>query len=152
MAKTEGTSPEAAVVRRNPLALYKPGQGFWTRLGTAIGAGLVLLLFTKFLFDRFAGTEAFRDDKGQLILLLVGVFLVVGLLVYYFVNRPRPTDFLIATDSEMKKVSWSSWAEIIGSTKVVIVFMFFIALFLFIADLIFGYLFFFMGVLKLEPF
>ena len=39
--------------------------------------------------------------------------------------------FLIATDSEMKKVNWTSRKELIGSTKVVIGFMFMIAFLLF---------------------
>ena len=42
-------------------------------------------------------------------------------------NKPTNVDFLIATDSEMKKVNWTSRKELIGSTKVVIVFMFLIA-------------------------
>ena len=47
-------------------------------------------------------------------------------------NKPSNVDFLIATDSEMKKVNWTSRKELIGSTKVVIIFMFLIALFLFV--------------------
>ena len=42
-------------------------------------------------------------------------------------NKPANVDFLIATDSEMKKVNWTSRKELIGSTKVVILFMFLIA-------------------------
>ena len=42
-------------------------------------------------------------------------------------NKPTNVDFLIATDSEMKKVNWTSRKELIGSTKVVIIFMFLIA-------------------------
>jgi preprotein translocase subunit SecE len=67
-------------------------------------------------------------------------------------NKPANADFLIATDSEMKKVNWTSRKELIGSTKVVIVFMFLIAMLLFLFDIIFGYLFYFMGVLKSSPF
>ena len=40
----------------------------------------------------------------------------------------------------MKKVNWTTRKELIGSTKVVILFMFFIALLLFVFDMIFGYL------------
>ena len=44
----------------------------------------------------------------------------LGVLLFWMVNRPASADFLIATEGEMKKVSWSSRKEIVGSTKVVI--------------------------------
>ncbi|MEK7731025.1 MAG: preprotein translocase subunit SecE, partial [Planctomycetota bacterium] len=58
------------------------------------------------------------------------------------------SDFMIATEGEMKKVSWSSKREIIGSTKVVILFTLLMSLFLFIVDIVFMELFGGMGVLK----
>jgi preprotein translocase subunit SecE len=67
-------------------------------------------------------------------------------------NKPNNADFLIATDSEMKKVNWTSRRELFGSTKVVIIFMFLIAFLLFAFDIIFGYLFYFLDVLKTKPF
>ncbi len=60
-------------------------------------------------------------------------------------NKPTNVDFLIATDSEMKKVNWTSRKELIGSTKIVILFMFFIALFLFLYDLFFQLIFYLSG-------
>ena len=42
--------------------------------------------------------------------------------------------------------------ELIGSTRVVILFMFLMVLFLFVADIVFGYLFYWMTVLKIRPF
>ena len=58
-------------------------------------------------------------------------------------NKPANVDFLIATDSEMKKVNWTSRKELIGSTQVVIMFMFLIALFLFAVDEVWGWLMYF---------
>ena len=52
----------------------------------------------------------------------------------------------------MKKVNWTSKKELWGSTKIVIIFMFLIAIMLFAFDIIFGYLFHFMGVLEAKPF
>ena len=49
------------------------------------------------------------------------LFLLGGLGAFLLVNWPRFADFLIATESEMKKVSWSTQQELIGSTLVVIV-------------------------------
>ncbi|MCH9001912.1 MAG: preprotein translocase subunit SecE [Planctomycetes bacterium] len=55
---------------------------------------------------------------------------------------------MIATEGEMKKVSWSSKEEVIGSTKVVIMFTFMLALFLFVVDMVFQQAFRLIGVLK----
>ena len=79
---------------------------------------------------------------------------VVGfaLLTFFLMNKPTNADFLIATDSEMKKVNWTSRKELIGSTKVVIGFMFMIAFLLFALDVLFGYFFFAIDVLKSRPF
>jgi preprotein translocase SecE subunit len=52
----------------------------------------------------------------------------------------------------MKKVNWTSKKDLIGSTKVVIAFMFLIAFFLFVVDVVFGYIFYFIDVLKHRPF
>jgi preprotein translocase subunit SecE len=61
-------------------------------------------------------------------------------------------DFLIATDSEMKKVNWTTRAELMGSTKVVIFFVLLISAFLFMLDVIFGYFFQLIKVLEFGPF
>jgi preprotein translocase subunit SecE len=55
---------------------------------------------------------------------------------------------MIATEGEMKKVSWSTKNEIIGSTKVVIMFTVLLALVLFVVDLAFQTMFSSIGVLK----
>ena len=60
-------------------------------------------------------------------------FCVLSLLVFLVINKPPNVDFLIATDSEMKKVNWTSRKELIGSTKVVIIFVLFITLMLFLS-------------------
>ena len=56
---------------------------------------------------------------------------------------------MIATEGEMKKVSWSTRQEIIGSTKVVIFTTIFLAMLLFLVDLCFMKFFQFIGVLKI---
>lgn len=94
------------------------------------------------------------ESRGRRIGLLAALgFLALYVpLVYHFVNKASNVDFLIATDSEMKKVNWTSRRELIGSTKVVIVFMFFIAFLLFVIDILFGYLMFWIGVLIHSPY
>ncbi len=55
---------------------------------------------------------------------------------------------MIATEGEMKKVSWSTRRELLGSTKVVIALTVLMAVLLFVVDLMFQSLFSSIGVLK----
>ena len=41
----------------------------------------------------------------------LGVLLVVGLLIYVILNRPRAADALIDTEHELAKVTWPTWSE-----------------------------------------
>jgi preprotein translocase subunit SecE len=139
--------------------VYKRGQGYWTRVGSAAAAGLIVLLTLEFLYthlnvwltpDNATVHQVSMAKLGTLA--ICGAFLLASaILVFYLLNKPDYADFLIATDSEMKKVNWTSRRELIGSTKVVIVFMFLIASLLFLFDLFFGYLFYAMTVLKTKP-
>jgi len=102
--------------------LYKKGQGRYARIvtfvaGLALGVGGAVVLSDKLVY--FSPIIQYGVPS-----LLVAV---LGLLLFWMVNRPASADFLIATEGEMKKVSWSSRKEIIGSTKVVIVATFMMA-------------------------
>jgi preprotein translocase SecE subunit len=137
--------------------LYKPGQGYWTRVGTYIGAALLALFSTIFLVTHIpvwlnsAGVAA-ANIKPITIGICAGYLVVFGLVTFALTNRPTNADFLIATDSEMKKVNWTTRKELVGSTKVVILFMLLIAFLLFAFDVVFGYFFQLIGVLQAGPF
>ncbi|HEY7086639.1 MAG TPA: preprotein translocase subunit SecE, partial [Tepidisphaeraceae bacterium] len=90
--------------------------------------------------------------RSWLIGITAGFIAAAALLSWYIMNKPDNVDFLIATDSEMKKVNWTSKKELIGSTKVVIFFMIVIAAVLFFIDVFFGYVFYWVRVLKTPPF
>jgi len=62
------------------------------------------------------------------------VFVIGAYFVFILVNKERFADFLIATESEMKKVSWSSREELIGSTAVVIATVVILAVIIWLAD------------------
>jgi preprotein translocase subunit SecE len=128
--------------------IYKKGQGYWTRMGTVGGVALVGALTMQFIFSE---RNTFRMTDGVAEAVCGGFALVYALIAFYVMNRPGNVDFLIATDSEMKKVNWTSRKELMGSTKVVILFMFILAAFLFVMDLLFGYFFWMIGVLKEPP-
>ena len=142
-------SPGAAKPSGGLFSIWKKGQGFWTRLGTGVAAAGLILLTSNFIF---AQISAPLRDKPAILYAIVAGFAVLGAgLVWYFMNRPKNADFLIATDSEMKKVNWTTQKELIGSTKVVILFMFAIAAMLFVVDILFGYFFWFLHVLRNPP-
>lgn len=143
----------AGVGRRRFFDIYKPGQGAYTRKGTAIGAGLLVLAGANFLYNELS---VFRDERAWTLWLQAGIplFVVVafGLLTFWIVGVNRKAcDFMIATEGEMKKVHWSSRREIFGSTKVVILFTVLLGLLLFIVDIFFMVFFSWIGVLREAP-
>jgi preprotein translocase subunit SecE len=124
--------------------IYKPTQGKYTRMTTFLSAGGLILIGGKWLSDHLGtwGTNVFVQYLAPLVV-------VAGLLALVFrvVNKERTADFLIATEGEMKKVSWSNRREIIGSTKVVIFATLSMAVMLFVVDLIFSWFFERVGVM-----
>ncbi len=133
------------------LRLYKPGQGKYTRMGTAIGAGVMVIWGAFFLLDELS---ALLDSKAAYYYpvqygVAVGFILAMGALVYWIVGLNRKAnDFFIQTEGEMKKVSWCTRQEVIRSTKVVIVSVVLLGVFLFVADMLFMEIFSAIDVLK----
>jgi preprotein translocase subunit SecE len=117
------------------MKIYKRNQGKNIRIATAVGvivmSGWGSYSLKETLEGYGVGTYL---TYGIALALLVGM----GLLVLWFVNRAKSADFLIATEGEMKKVSWSSREEVIGSTKVVIVTTLIMAALLFLVDFAFA--------------
>jgi len=120
------------------MQIYRKNQGRWTRLGTIAGAGILIAVGAWYAWNELPSGLGIWRAVIPLLLLLGGLFAVLKV-----VNGPRAADFMIATEGEMKKVSWSSKKEIIGSTKVVIVTLLVMGGILFLVDL------FFMNVFKL---
>ncbi len=136
------------------ISLYKPGQGYYTRVGTAIFAFVLIAAGWNFLYDRLE--VYYEPDQPWTYYLQIGIPSLVavgfGFLVYWLAGRNRRScDFMIMTEGEMKKVSWSSRKEVIGSTIVVIVVVILMAVLLFLVDLIFAWFFHKIGVLHLAP-
>jgi preprotein translocase subunit SecE len=132
--------------------LYKKGQGYYTRLGTAIGSGIIVALGCYSLFKKLdAITIGEVITPGIKTWIQAGVptllFLILGWLVFKLINAPRCADFMIATEGEMKKVSWTTRKEIITSTKVVIITVIIMAILLALVDVGFQFLFRTLGVL-----
>ncbi|MCX5689256.1 MAG: preprotein translocase subunit SecE, partial [Planctomycetota bacterium] len=93
--------------------------------GAATFAATIAAREPKYLFPRIylqAGVSG--------LIVLVGCFFLYRLVGY----SPPSVDFLVATDSEMKKVNWSTRQVIQDSTMVVIGATFLIAAYIFISD------------------
>ena len=121
--------------------IYKVTQGRYTRSLTFAGAMLVAVSGAYVLSGKLYDVGPYmRYGIPSLVVVLI------GLVSFWMVNRPRSADFLIATEGEMKKVAWSGRKEVIGSTKVVIVTTLMIAMLLFGVDILFGALFRILGM------
>lgn len=129
---------------------YKKDQGKWTRLGTFVGLAALGAWGALSLYNAL---QVYEGDEFWRVIVTTGIplafFVVVlgGSWWVSYTNR-KSSDFMIATEGEMKKVSWSSRSEIIGSTKVVIFFTIVMAGILFLVDLLFSQVFSLLGVLK----
>ncbi len=117
-------------------------------MGTVGAVGLLGLLGGHFIWQEhivFGMTD-------RLTYLVIGIFGLLYILIgYHLLNKPSNVDFLISTDSEMKRVNWTTNKELFGSTRVVIAFVFLMALILFAYDLFFQTVFYLVGVLKTPP-
>ncbi len=76
------------------------------------------------------------------------VLLGLGLIFWFVGRKPGSVDFLVATDSEMKKVNWSSRKSVIDSTLVVVGACFLISGFLYVIDIVLQSIFRLVGVLQ----
>ena len=139
---------------RNPdmaVSIYKKGQGYWTRVMSAIAMGMLVLMGAVWLADHLKNVRIGRLEPiyTQAITFVV-VFAGFFWLGYYLIGRkPKTVDFLIATENEMKKVNWSSRREIRGSTLVVIGLTVIVALIIAVLDyLIYTPLFKWINVLE----
>jgi preprotein translocase SecE subunit len=129
--------------------LYKPTQGYWTRMLTAVGGGAVVLWGASWIFRQ---VTAFGNEAIGLYLKVGAAILWIGffgtLLFWLVGKKPNTVDFLVSVEGEMKKVNWSTWPEVIGSTKVVVLFVVLMSLMLVIMDTLFMGIFSGLGVLQ----
>ncbi len=135
------------------LQFYKKGQGYYTRLCTAVGCGILAALACYSLWNKLdaiaPGETVSEATKTWLRTgIPAALFLILAWVIFKGVNSIKFADFLIATEGEMKKVSWSTRKEIVASTKIVIISVFLMAIILASVDFGFAWLFNKMGILK----
>lgn len=135
------------------MEFYKKGQGYYTRLGTAVGVGLLAILGCYALYGKLDGiTPGERMTLELKTWLRAGIpaalLAAAGWVVFKLVNTARYADFMISTEGEMKKVSWSTRKEIWASTRVVVITVIVLGVLLCVVDVGFVWLFRTIGVLK----
>jgi preprotein translocase SecE subunit len=146
------------------LRSYKPNQGVRVRRGTiagilAVGVSGIITMATHRLFgaerphDTLAGVVIPNDLYWIVpfygppmmyvylmfkvhILMPIVIFLVFLWVALRVVNMPVFADFLIATEAEMNKVSWTTRRRLIQDTWVVLATVFFFTMFLFVVDIL----------------
>jgi len=125
------------------LDIYKRGQGKYTRLYSAFGAAIISGLGCSRLYNKLQATDVGLWAETMV---PAGLFVGLGILIFWLVNKPSIADFMIAAEGEMKKVSWSSRKEIAVSTFIVIVVVITMAVLLGVTDL--GFQIFFDNLLN----
>jgi preprotein translocase subunit SecE len=123
--------------------LYKPKQGRNARIYTAAGLGLIVVLGLWRLHETLI-SNTISTRYG--IPTLAGV--IIGWCIFRLVQYPPFVEFLIATEAEMNKVSWTSRDDLTRATTVVLVTVTLMALYLFGVDWLWSYLLQLLGVLK----
>jgi preprotein translocase subunit SecE len=126
--------------------LYKPLQGKQARLWTAVGLGLTVLFGLRELFLTLDGQSTKANAYG--ITTLVG--LAFGWLIFRLLQFTPFVEFLIATEAEMNKVSWTSREDLKRATTVVLVTVALMAVFLFGVDWVWSNLLQLIGVLRFK--
>ncbi|MDZ4830459.1 MAG: preprotein translocase subunit SecE [Phycisphaerae bacterium] len=133
--------------------IYKSGQGYYTRMGTAVSASLIGLLGLYWLWG-----YALKWKVGTVnpTYVAAATAIVLGGILTWFVydlvfRRHSTGDFFIATEGELKKVNWSTRRELVGSTIVVITTMVIVTIFVFFVDKIFLIFFGWIRVIDLPP-
>ena len=124
---------------------FKPLQGRMARRLTTVALGVVLLLGLVQVFHAFGD---YPRTTQLAVPAILGV--ILGWILYRVVEFPPFVEFLIATEAEMNKVSWTSREELKRATLVVLVTVTFMAVFLFGVDFLWQFLLKLIGVLRIS--
>jgi preprotein translocase subunit SecE len=125
--------------------LYKPAQGWYARLWTAVGVGL---LFGAGLFRYYQTQLEGQASTPVRLGLPTAIGVALAWITFRIVQYPPFVDFLIATEAEMNKVSWTSRDELRRATIVVIVTVLLMSLYLFGVDFLWSALLQRIGILR----
>ncbi len=118
-------------------------QGWYARIYTALGLGLVVAAGAYRVYE----SSLDYSPVGRIGLPFVFAA-VLGWLVFRIVQFPPFAEFLIATEAEMNKVSWTNKDDLIRATTVVLMTVVLMAVFLFLVDTLWTFMLRLIGVLQ----
>ncbi len=131
--------------KRGFFAIYKPGQGKYVRWGTVAVLSILNLTGAYWIAHN---SWTFGASEIQVQATAAVIWVAIWLLAtFMFVNAPKMAEFMIMTESEMRKVTWPTRREVITSTKVVILMTLLLAFMLWFVDIGFLTLFTKLGIL-----
>jgi preprotein translocase SecE subunit len=128
------------------LSQFKPTQGLRVRRGTLVallvlvGCGIYTLVRRETLGPGAWAVPLWATGYYLHFLFHANftapvlILLILGWISWRIVNWPVFADFLIATEAEMNKVSWTTRRRLVQDTIVVLVTVFLMAMFLFVVD------------------
>jgi preprotein translocase subunit SecE len=117
------------LVNLTRIDLFKPMQGWYARVYTALGLGLIVAA------GAWTFEQTTRDYSTIWRFGSPAIFaLVLGWVVFRIIHFPPFAEFLIATEAEMNKVSWTSKDDLFRATTVVLSTVVLMAVFLFLVD------------------
>jgi len=155
-AKSAKSAPKGAATPRKASRLapfftnlvstetFKPTQGRNARLWTAIGIGGLVAAGIYRYYELQLNDQAPIARFG----IPTALGLAFGWVIWRIVQYPPFADFLIATEAEMRKVSWTSRDDLQRATIVVLATIIFMALYLFGVDYLWSKILQWIGVLK----
>ncbi len=127
--------------------VYKPTQGRIVRQLTALAIWVIVGLGCWSLHGTLRGSGWFSESNEWLIPgISVGLLFIGAWFGFRAVNLPSFADFLIAVEAEMNKVTWPGKEELVRAAIVVIFTIFFLAISLFLFDVIWQQVFVTLGV------
>ena len=129
------------------LDVFKPTQGKNARLWTGVGLGVlagvgVYRYYELYLKDQYLPLARFSIP--------VALGLAFAWFIWRLIQFPPFADFLIATEAEMRKVSWTSPDDLKRATVVVLATIFVMAFYLFAVDYLWSWLLKVINVLKIS--
>ncbi|MBI4243804.1 MAG: preprotein translocase subunit SecE [Planctomycetes bacterium] len=70
-----------------------------------------------------------------MLVIAVAVFIGVGFIGSILSNKPKIADFIIETESELKKVSWPSRKEYLSASVAIVIMVIFMVFYLIFVDM-----------------
>ena len=122
------------------LEIYKKGQGVTARWIAAGSLGALAAFGCYELEEAVSAHWPTASLLGVSVAVLVSALVFIGavILVAMIVNMPRFVDYLIHSETELRKVSWPTKDELKRQTAVVIFTIVFFSVILLVADFIFA--------------